>query len=50
MRDQKTKAISEMVKIIEEYKYNDEHAQGYKREILDHDKVCDKRGKRSTNM
>ena len=33
MQDQKTKAISEIVKIIEECRYNDELAQGYKREI-----------------
>ena len=29
MQDQKTKAISEIVKIIEECRYNDELAEGY---------------------
>ena len=41
MQDQKTKAISEIVKIIEECIYNDELAEGYKREILDQEKVYD---------
>ena len=35
MQDQKTRAISEIVKIIEECKYDNELAEGYKREILD---------------
>ena len=35
MQDQKTRAISEIVKIIEECRYDDELAEGYKREILD---------------
>lgn len=35
MQDQKTRAISEVVKIIEECRYNDELAESYKREILD---------------
>ena len=40
MEDQKTKAISEIVKIIEECRYNYELAEGCKREeILDQDKV-----------
>ena len=34
-QDRKTIAISEIVKIIEECRYNDELAEGYKREILD---------------
>ena len=39
MQDQKTKAISEIVKIIEECRYNDELAEVYKREILDQEKL-----------
>ena len=38
MQDRKTIAISEIVKIIEECRYNDELAEGYKREILDQEK------------
>ena len=38
MQDQKTIAISEILKIIEECRYNDELAEGYKREILDQEK------------
>ena len=49
MQDRKSIAISEIVKIIEERRYNDELAEGYKREILDQEKVYDYRGKRSTN-
>ena len=45
MQDRKTIAISEIVKIIEECRYNDELAEGYKREILDQEKVYDQRGK-----
>ena len=41
MQDRKTIAISEIVKIIEECRYNDELAEGYKREILDQEKVYD---------
>ena len=41
MQDRKTIAISEIVKIIEEFRYNDELAEGYKREILDQEKVYD---------
>ena len=41
MQDRKTIAISEIVKIIEECGYNDELAEGYKREILDQEKVYD---------
>ena len=41
MEDQKIKAISEIVKIIEECRYNDELADGYKRDILDQEKVSD---------
>ena len=35
MQDQKTRAISEIVKIIEECRYDDELAEAYKREIFD---------------
>ena len=41
MQDRKTIAISEIVKIIEECRYNDELAEGYNREILDMEKVYD---------
>ena len=41
MQDQKTKAIFEIVKIIEECRYNDELTEGYKRELLDQEKVYD---------
>ncbi len=34
-------AVTEIVKIIEECRYNDELAEGYKREILDQEKVFD---------
>ena len=35
MKDRKTIAISEIVKIIEECRYNKGLADGYEREILD---------------
>ena len=41
MQNQKTRAISEIVKIIEECRYDDEIAEGYKREILDQEEVYD---------
>lgn len=41
MQDQKTKAISEIVKIIEECRYNEELPEGYKREILEKEKLYD---------
>ncbi len=41
MQDRKIIAISEIVEIIEECRYNDELAEGYKREILDQEKVYD---------
>ena len=47
MQDRKNIAISEIVKIIEECRYNDELAESYKREILDQEKVYDQRGKTS---
>ena len=39
MQDRKTIAISEIVKIIEEWRYNDELAESFKRAILDQEKV-----------
>ena len=39
MQYRKTAVLSEIVKIIEECRYNDELAEGYKREILDQEKV-----------
>ena len=41
MEEQKMKAISEIVKIIEQCRYDDELSEGYKREILDQEKVFD---------
>ena len=35
----KRKAIDEMVKIIQDFQYNDELSEKYKREILDQDKM-----------
>ena len=35
----KEKAIDEMVKIIQDFQYNDELSDKYKREILDQDKI-----------
>ena len=39
--DYKENAIDEIVKIIQDFKYNDELSEKYKREILDQDKMCD---------
>ena len=41
MQDQKTKEISEIVKIIEECRYNDEIPVGYNKKILEQEKVYD---------
>ena len=41
MQDRKTIAISEIVEIIEQCRYDDELSEGYKREILDQEKVFD---------
>ena len=38
----KEKAIYEIVKIIQEFQYNDELSEKYKREILDQDKMYDR--------
>ena len=35
----KEKAIDEIVKIIQDFQYNDELSDKYKREILDQDKI-----------
>ena len=35
----KDKAIDEIVKIIQDFQYNDELSEKYKREILDPDKM-----------
>ena len=37
----KEKAIDEIVKIIQDFQYNDELSEKYKRDILDQDKICD---------
>ena len=37
------------MKIIEQSRYDDELSVGYKREILDHEKVYDSRAKVTTN-
>ena len=37
----KEKAIDEIVKIIQNFQYNDELSDKYKREILDQDKIYD---------
>ena len=39
--EKKEKAIEEIVKIIQEFQYNDELSEKYKREILDQDKIYD---------
>ena len=37
--ENKEKAIDEIVKIIQDFQYNDELSEKYKREILDQDKI-----------
>ena len=37
----KEKAIDEIVKIIQDFQYNDELSEKHKREILDKDKIYD---------
>ena len=37
----KEKAIDEIVKIFQDFQYNDELSEKYKREILDQDKIYD---------
>ena len=37
----KEKAMVELLKIIQDFQYNDELSEKYKREILDKDKIYD---------
>ena len=37
----KEKTINEIVKIIQDFQYNDELSEKYKREILDQNKIYD---------
>ena len=37
--ENKEKAIDEIVKIIQDFQYNDELSEKYKREILDQEKI-----------
>ena len=39
--ENKEKAIDEIVKIIQNFQYNDKLSDKYKREILDQDKIYD---------
>ena len=38
-RENQEKAINEIFKIIQDFKYNDEISDQYKREILEQDKI-----------
>ena len=38
-KEKKEKAISELLKIIQRFQYNNELSEKYKREILDQDKI-----------
>ena len=40
-KEEKEKAIDQIVKIIQEFQYNYELSEKYKREILDKDKIYD---------
>ena len=40
-KEEKEKAIDEIVKIIQKFQYNHELSEKYKREILDQDKIYD---------
>tara|TARA_B100000482_G_scaffold38389_1_gene24375 strand:+ start:24 stop:155 length:132 start_codon:yes stop_codon:yes gene_type:complete len=40
-KEEKVKAINEIVKIIQKFQYNVELSEKYKREILDQDKIYD---------
>ena len=40
-KEEKEKAIDEIVKIIQKFQYNNELGEKYKREILDQDKIYD---------
>ena len=39
MKSPEKKAIDEIVKLIQEFQYNDELSEKYKKEILDQDKI-----------
>ena len=40
-KEEKEKAIDEIVKIIRKFQYNNELSEKYKREILDQNKIYD---------
>ena len=40
-KEEKQKAINEILKIIQKFQYNNELSEKYKREILDQDKIYD---------
>jgi len=40
-KEEKEKAIDEILKIIQKFQYNNELSEKYKRGILDHDKIYD---------
>ena len=40
-KEEKVKAINEILKIIHKFQYNNELSEKYKREILDQDKIYD---------
>ena len=42
LKEEKEKAIDEIVKIIQKFQYNYELSEKYKREILDQDKIYDR--------
>ena len=41
MKYHKKKTIDQILKIIQDFQYNDELSDNYKREILDQDKIYD---------
>ena len=40
-QEEKEEAINEIIKIIQQFQYNNELSDKYKREILDYDKIYD---------
>ena len=40
-QEEKEEAINEIIKIIQQFQYNNELSDKYKREILDQDKIYD---------
>ena len=40
-KEEKEKAIDEIIKIIQKFQYNNELSETYNREILDQDKIYD---------